>query len=476
MYGPTDPEQRARTVEAFRDEPGPHVLVCSEIAGEGLDFEFVNVMVNYDLPWNPMRVEQRIGRLDRYGQEAEVIHILNLSVEGTIEERILELLFNRINLFEEAIGDLETILGNEIQELTRHLFDPKRTPEEEEAFIRQAAENILRRKHDAETFEEESKGLLGQDDLFSEEFDRIRDLKKYISPDQLRDLVSTELGGRFAGVRLRSSPDKPDGVDVVAIPQGEDGVRNLMRLHLNNLGDHQNRRAWRAVEAAGAGADWRVTFRADVATRHRGVDFITPTHPLVSALLAEMSASDRPVTAIRIATGSAPPGRYIFFVYLLQIQGAREGRELVPVAVRVGGSVDTELSERLLPAVEGATRWADPADYPTDEDIEEAAKHADEWIAIFARERQEDLRRANDQILNVRAENLKESTERMVRRRTQLAEEARLVGNDRIARMNEGFVSKRRSELAVRLAQIERQRDVDVGRELIAGGFLLAGG
>ena len=68
-------------------------------------------MVNYDLPWNPMRVEQRIGRLDRYGQEADVIHIVNFSVEDTIEERILERLYKRIGIFEAAIGDLESILG-----------------------------------------------------------------------------------------------------------------------------------------------------------------------------------------------------------------------------------------------------------------------------------------------------------------------------------------------------------------------------
>ena len=72
-------------------------------------------MVNYDLPWNPMRVEQRIGRLDRYGQRANVIHIFNFSVADTIEERILARLYERIGIFEAAIGDLEVILGDEIE-------------------------------------------------------------------------------------------------------------------------------------------------------------------------------------------------------------------------------------------------------------------------------------------------------------------------------------------------------------------------
>ena len=68
-------------VNRFRDDAGPVVLLSSEVGSEGLDFQFCATMFNYDLPWNPMRVEQRIGRLDRYGQEAEVIHIFNMVVE-----------------------------------------------------------------------------------------------------------------------------------------------------------------------------------------------------------------------------------------------------------------------------------------------------------------------------------------------------------------------------------------------------------
>ncbi len=66
------------------------VLLSSEVASEGVDLQFARVLVNYDLPWNPMRVEQRIGRLDRLGQRAEKISIINLFVESTIEERILD--------------------------------------------------------------------------------------------------------------------------------------------------------------------------------------------------------------------------------------------------------------------------------------------------------------------------------------------------------------------------------------------------
>ena len=105
-------------------------------------------------------------------------------------------MYGRIELFESAIGDLELILGNEIESLTQNLFEVSRTPEEEAAFIQQAAENILRRKAQQEEFDEESQGLLGQDDIFVEQLDRIRQARRYISPDEVRDLVEADLTER----------------------------------------------------------------------------------------------------------------------------------------------------------------------------------------------------------------------------------------------------------------------------------------
>lgn len=87
------------------------VLLSSEVGSEGLDQQHCHRLVNYDLPWNPMRIEQRIGRLDRFGQQAEVITILNLAVEGTIDAAILNRLYHRIRLFEDSVGMLDPLLG-----------------------------------------------------------------------------------------------------------------------------------------------------------------------------------------------------------------------------------------------------------------------------------------------------------------------------------------------------------------------------
>lgn len=85
------------------------VLIATEAAGEGINLQFCNQVINYDLPWNPMRIEQRIGRVHRLGQKRDV-NIYNLSTTGTIEEHILNLLYEKIDMFEMVIGELEDIV------------------------------------------------------------------------------------------------------------------------------------------------------------------------------------------------------------------------------------------------------------------------------------------------------------------------------------------------------------------------------
>ncbi len=85
------------------------VLIATEAGGEGINLQFCQHVINYDLPWNPMRLEQRIGRVHRLGQEKDV-HIYNFAIKNTVEEHILHLLYDKINLFENVIGELDEIL------------------------------------------------------------------------------------------------------------------------------------------------------------------------------------------------------------------------------------------------------------------------------------------------------------------------------------------------------------------------------
>lgn len=99
------------------------VMVATEAGGEGINLQFCNHIINYDLPWNPMRVEQRIGRVQRIGQTKDV-YIYNFSTNNTIEEHILYLLNDKIQMFENVIGSLETILeNNNLDKIESNIID-----------------------------------------------------------------------------------------------------------------------------------------------------------------------------------------------------------------------------------------------------------------------------------------------------------------------------------------------------------------
>ncbi|UFT97755.1 DEAD/DEAH box helicase [Radiobacillus kanasensis] len=87
------------------------VLIATEAGGEGINLQFCNNMINYDLPWNPMRLEQRIGRIHRFGQEKDV-HIYNFAIRNTIEDHVLNLLYEKIQLFERVVGSIDAILAD----------------------------------------------------------------------------------------------------------------------------------------------------------------------------------------------------------------------------------------------------------------------------------------------------------------------------------------------------------------------------
>ena len=87
------------------------ILLCTDAASEGLNFQFCGALVNYDMPWNPMRVEQRIGRIDRLGQRCPTIRIVNLHYEDTVETDVYQALRDRIGLFEAVVGRLQPILA-----------------------------------------------------------------------------------------------------------------------------------------------------------------------------------------------------------------------------------------------------------------------------------------------------------------------------------------------------------------------------
>lgn len=108
FHGSMNNRKKDEAIDLFRKEKD--VLITTEIGGEGRNLQFCHQMINYDLPWNPMKIEQRIGRIHRIGQTKEVM-IYNFCGQGSMEEHILEILDRKINMFEMVIGEIDMILG-----------------------------------------------------------------------------------------------------------------------------------------------------------------------------------------------------------------------------------------------------------------------------------------------------------------------------------------------------------------------------
>jgi SNF2 family DNA or RNA helicase len=109
FHGGMRAEERHNALSRFRD--GAKVLLATDVGGEGQNLQFCQTLVNFDLPWNPMRIEQRIGRLHRMGQTGEV-RVFNLCARGTAEDRVLDVLDRRLHLFELVVGEMDMVLGN----------------------------------------------------------------------------------------------------------------------------------------------------------------------------------------------------------------------------------------------------------------------------------------------------------------------------------------------------------------------------
>jgi len=108
FHGALSLREKEAAIEQFRERA--RVLVSTEAGGEGRNLQFCHYLVNYDLPWNPMRIEQRIGRLHRLGQQHDV-HVYNFTARQTVESYVLEIVHEKINMFRSVIGDLDMVLG-----------------------------------------------------------------------------------------------------------------------------------------------------------------------------------------------------------------------------------------------------------------------------------------------------------------------------------------------------------------------------
>lgn len=196
----SDPGSKAAIVEAFRDEKT--ILIATESGGEGINLQFCSLLINYDLPWNPQRVEQRIGRVHRYGQKHDVVVVNFLNKGNRADERVFQLLDQKFKLFQGVFGASDEILGAiasgvDIEKRIHEIYQRCRTEVEiDEQF------DALQRELDEELAVREAstrQTLLEHFD--AEVVRRLRDRRGSILPDldryqqTLLDLARAELPG-----------------------------------------------------------------------------------------------------------------------------------------------------------------------------------------------------------------------------------------------------------------------------------------
>lgn len=164
MHGGVNRENRRKIMADFRAN-GYDFVLANRVASEGLDFEFCSAVINYDLPWNPMEIEQRIGRIDRIGQAEEVILVVNFINLSTIDERILVRLLDRIKIFESSIGALEPIIAVNAPKVLQVGFDFTLSPEQREQKLHEALTAIEEQRAGVRDVADASSALMVSSDI-----------------------------------------------------------------------------------------------------------------------------------------------------------------------------------------------------------------------------------------------------------------------------------------------------------------------
>ncbi len=338
------------TVLEFCNSHDHRVLLSSEVGSEGIDLQFARIVINYDLPWNPMRVEQRIGRIDRLGQRAEKIHVLNLLYDDTIDSRIYKRLFMRLGIFEGVLGSLEPVLGDTIQKLETHLFSRNLTPEQEEERIEQTGLALEQRRRMEDKLEAEATSLTAYGDYILNQVKAARDLKRSISARDICSYIIDFMTMHYRGTEFREVANDPMRFQVNLSIEARHDLNEYLR-------EQRLQGSTRLVRDTIGLVPCRFENTA-VPDLNGREEVISQFHPLVRFVgkrLSEPDLQSRPAVAVRLpaqgSTSELDPGRYAFSVQRWSVQGLRDMERLYYAASALEPSPDglqAELAEHLI--------------------------------------------------------------------------------------------------------------------------------
>lgn len=427
---------RERFSRPRADPEALDVLLCSEVGSEGLDFQFCSTIANYDLPWNPMRIEQRIGRVDRYGQKAPFVSIWNLITRDTLDDDIYTRCLMRIGIFERTIGATEGILGKLTQGLEHVSWEPGLTPAERAARVQQLADNAIRESQELAALTTEEASLFGLRVGRSADEDVDDAVSAWLGPQALRNLVNAYL--RTAG--------HPDVEPLARLTSRVALPAEVKSRLIEDAGRGQPREAaerWAAVLRR-SGRSIEVSLEPDEAENRPGVELLHPAHPLVkSSAAAHDGDANLRVTLTTIDT-SLPPGRYPFGVWRWRRLGLRDDRETVWICA----SADPRA---LTTAVSRAADDADASPLTATEVQQLEALHRERWEAGRAQ-----LKTAVAETVDARLRAARTQTSAEIARLDALLA---TVAEARIRTMHLGQIKAARARLQDTEAQLAASRD-----------------
>lgn len=332
LHGGVDRDTRRAVMDDFR--AGAYDLVlANKVASEGLDFEFCSAIINYDLPWNPMEIEQRIGRIDRIGQKETKILVASFRNDETIDERIVSRVLERIQIFEDSIGALEPIVNRQMKVLT-DAFDFRLSDDERDKKLTQFLTAVEENRVGAEDVSDASASLIVGNDVDVRGLeDSLEKTGKYVGQTELAHLVVDWALSDGAPSVSRS----PDGRTLSL--RGNPAMARRVE-HLANTARRTRAEIDGYVSALRSGIELHFALDQELA-RSGALDLLTATNPLVIAASQVPGHKQIRFTHLRTPRHdqSVPTGTYL--VALARATWLpRQDSELWGTAVSMNGRID----------------------------------------------------------------------------------------------------------------------------------------
>ena len=326
IHGGVPDEERVELRNRFKllknEKEALDVLLFSDVGCEGLDYQFCDCLVNYDIPWNPQKIEQRIGRIDRKGQQSESVLIYNLVVKDTIDEEIYNRCLTRINVFNSNIGDSEEIIGLITREINDIALKYVLNPQEAQERLNQLSDNTIRLTLEQQKLEDNQYDFFGLD-IATKKMDKdVEDAKNaFLSEKALINLIECY----FCQLQIDKAIIKQDDKFILKLFRRD---KELLYADFLKLEKVRNR-AYYIWEAFLKNNNFNIyiDFNGEKFSENSDSIFINIYHPLIQQAIANIPISKK-VSYLKVKTDKLKKGLYPFEIYLWSYKGLKNTNKI----------------------------------------------------------------------------------------------------------------------------------------------------